>query len=486
MTPVPSPDPATAASPIQCGDTSTRATRVTCGSAASRGPTARRSAPEAGAPPPPATGTGIATLGLAAAVLLLAMPVGPRMAAGQSATVAGVRRTPEAAASGGKAGGRPAAVRDSVPAGADEPGGVDRPGGAGGAGGADGATGSRAAREWIGGRPWSTWGTMTGNWAGARPVLGTAGVRVVAGTTAELAGGPRDVAALHLSEVALEVDIPALRVRGVAQLLVKGGRDGLAGADPVHGVSSADADDFAGPGEAWVELTLPGEGARLQAGLMDANAEFAAVEAAGAFVSPALGLSPSLDQLPSYPEPALALTGFARIGRATEAGAAVFTRKGGGARVVGQLRGAAALPGGVPVPAWTVGVVSGPGSLTGTAVEALYLQLEGAPGAAVRPFLTAAASFDGVATASRHVSAGVIHAFGRAVPGTVGVAGSWLRPARDAAGEGRLPDEGLLEAFVRLEPVPWLAVQPDLQLSAPLDGSAPVHAVALLRVVLRY
>lgn len=341
---------------------------------------------------------------------------------------------------------------------------------------------------------------LTGDWAGARPLLARAGLRVVAASTAEVAFAPGALAGLHLADVAMELDLPEWGLRVVAQLYGKSGREALRGFEVWHGLSGADAADFVGAGEAWVEVDVGG-GIRARAGRLDGNSEFLAAEPAGEFGNPSFALSPALDHVPSYPEPAAGASVFAKPAGGPELGAAILSRGADGYAVLAQARSSrGARPG---VPRWTAGVVASGGPRSGAAVDGAYLMLEGS-GEGIAPFVSIAGSVGAPTTASRHVALGVTAPL--SIPGGTrfGVAGSWLRPADAsaagdgtdvvadvvadgvAAGRGARVDEALIESFVRLEAAGWLALQPDLQVALPLVPGGRPRWAFLLRIELAY
>lgn len=62
--------------------------------------------------------------------------------------------------------------------------------------------------------------------------------------------------------------------------------------------------------ELWYERLFPASNARLKVGKMDANSEFAYVDAAGDFSHGSAGFSPSIFVFPSYPDPATSVNLF--------------------------------------------------------------------------------------------------------------------------------------------------------------------------------
>ena len=62
--------------------------------------------------------------------------------------------------------------------------------------------------------------------------------------------------------------------------------------------------------DAWYERLFSASGARLKMGKLDANSEFAYVDAAGDFTHSSAGFSPSIFVFPSYPDPATSINLF--------------------------------------------------------------------------------------------------------------------------------------------------------------------------------
>lgn len=268
-------------------------------------------------------------------------------------------------------------------------------------------------------------------------------------------------------------------LRGRVGALAKWGHGGLPFPSS-QGLSSLDAENFLGLWEGWLEWR-GGDRVRVKAGWVDANTEFASVGSAGAFANPSFGLSPAMSILPSYPAPAPSVNLFVRLGRSAgdgppgmEAGAGVYGREGGWS-AVGQLAGAVpgsesfrwsagwAVPlGGEPAGGWKAAEMGDGG----------YLILE-RPVEGFSPFLKLAASGPAEVV---HLAAGLTLPLG-VLPGDarLGLAGSRVHDTASGA-------DVVAEAFLLLRPLPWLLVQPDVQVRfAP--GLAPAPA-ALIRVAL--
>ena len=278
-------------------------------------------------------------------------------------------------------------------------------------------------------------------------------------------GADGDPGVLHVVAVGLEAHpLPTLTIR--VEWQAKWGHDGVPFPSS-QGLSSLDADDFGGPGEAWVEWR-PADVLRLKAGRVDGNTEFAAAEAAALFANPSFGLSPALGLIPSYPAPAPALNLFVRPARdGPEVGAGVYRAAGGAWTAVGQVAGPV---GRLPV-RWAAGVAaplwSGAGPDHPTAG---YLILETGTAGSLGVFGKVAAAGELL-----HLAGGVTAPL-PVFDSRVGIAGSLVSAPEYPTGE-----EVVAEAFVAVRPLPWLVVQPDVQLRL-APGTSP-RAGALLRVI---
>lgn len=266
---------------------------------------------------------------------------------------------------------------------------------------------------------------------------------------------------LHVVAAGVETGLGGLS--GRLEMLAKWGHDGVAFPSS-QGLSSLDAGDFAGLGEAWLEWEA-GESFRLKAGRVDGNTEFAASEVAGTFANPSFGLTPALGFLPSYPAPAPSANLFVGPGvPGSQLGVGVY-RGAAGWSVLAQA--AAPVPG-LPSVRWAAGwgtpLERGP---TASEAAAYVIVERPSPGASV--FLKAAGSGE-----LRHLAAGVTARPGRAREVLVGLAASAV--ARRSGG-----GEAVAEAFVAIRALRWLEVQPDAQLLL-APGEAP-RAAGLVRVV---
>lgn len=278
-------------------------------------------------------------------------------------------------------------------------------------------------------------------------------------------GGP---AALQMLAMSLEPEL-APAVRAHVELLAKWGHDGVPFPSS-QGLSSFDAGDFSGLGEAWV--TWAGsDRLRVKAGWVDANSEFAVSEAAGEFANPSFGLSPALALLPSYPDPAPSLNVFARpLAGGPEVGGGVYRAAEGAWSATAQLTGG--VPGASSV-RWSAGcaVPLNPAPAGPDPDAAAWLYLGRPVPEAVSPFVMVAATSGGL----RHVGAGLT------TPTSLPLE-TWAGVGASLVAEHGKPDEVVAEVFLSTRPLPWLLVQPDLQLR--ITEGERVAPAALIRVVL--
>jgi carbohydrate-selective porin OprB len=366
--------------------------------------------------------------------------------------------------------------------------------------------------EWFGhGKPWREWSRMTGDWDTARTALENRGVTLslsqIGDASALATGGsrPRPVGR-GLFDASVEMDFERLMGwRGTTvklQYLKKGGGLGSDCASEAQGFSNIDADDFSGNGEVWVEQQF-GSFARLKAGRIDANTEFAFVENGAEFINSSMGFTPTISLLPTYPDPhagiVLQVTPSARTyvgGGLFNAGPAVavgdfdarfgigeagvrWTARGGGRLGVGYWHagGLAAAEDGTRSRLSTGGgyVVFDQALWSGDArALAMFAQL-GASDARFSPVSRhAAVGF----TASGFVPSRAQDVIGVAVTGV-----RFGDTARcDESRLGTLAEMNV-GAFYKLQLSPWLALKPDLQFVVhPRGAPTPSMLVGTLRV----
>lgn len=94
------------------------------------------------------------------------------------------------------------------------------------------------------------------------------------------------------------------------QYLQRLGRPAGPDVGDLQGFSNIEAGRLARVGEWWVESTSPGGRLRIKAGNVDANTEFAWTAHGGIFLNSALGYSPAIVALPTFPDPATSASVF--------------------------------------------------------------------------------------------------------------------------------------------------------------------------------
>ncbi|RMF87319.1 MAG: hypothetical protein D6739_01880 [Nitrospirae bacterium] len=343
-------------------------------------------------------------------------------------------------------------------------------------------------------RPLVSWwhgNHATGSWFGLRPRLDGTGIVVegswLSDTSLVLEGGARRRAAgRYLLDVNATFDLERLAGLRGATLFVDGqrhhGREGSADAGDLQGVSGFDAEDRLQIAEAWLELR-PAAGLRIKLGKVDANGEFAYVDAAAELVHASAGMSPTLLALPTYPDPAWSLNLFADRG-GLHLGLGVYD----GATLQGEATGDHAprwlLDGerfwiGEAAWRWPRGRLAAGlwhyegrverldgGGRDGTGGR--YLTAEAAvagdpEGRGLRLFLQWGSADDAVSEVRRHLGAGL--RWGgplTARPDDALIAyASRVTPSRDLDPATR--PETATELTYRLQLTPFLALQPDLQ-----------------------
>lgn len=165
---------------------------------------------------------------------------------------------------------------------------------------------------------------ITGDWWGARERLEAKGLTVGGETISEFSsvfdGGINQRGSFrNLLTVDAEADMDALLgLRGgtaFIQYLSVNAEDGgsldtgdLQVYSNIENASSLDVIY-----ELWYEQLFFGDRVRIKAGKVDANSEFAFVEAAGDFANSSAGFSPSIFAFPSYPDSAAGINIFATV-----------------------------------------------------------------------------------------------------------------------------------------------------------------------------
>ena len=131
-----------------------------------------------------------------------------------------------------------------------------------------------------------------------------------------------------LQVASLQVDLQALLGVPGATVYAEGqswlGHNHSDDLGDVHGYSNIDAAEFRDVAELWYEQRLLGDALRLKGGYVDANREFIYVENGGGFINSAMGFSPTMFVLPTYPDATLGLVGFAYPGAGSYLGLGVW------------------------------------------------------------------------------------------------------------------------------------------------------------------
>jgi carbohydrate-selective porin OprB len=153
-------------------------------------------------------------------------------------------------------------------------------------------------------------------WTDLRSFLESRGIAVGFAGTSDLSAIAAGVSGRHevgrmLADAHADIDLAKLlRVPGgsaFVQYYSMMGRAGSEWAGDIQGFSNIDASSFAHFGEVWYQQAIIPDRLRVKAGRMDANGEFAQVEAAGDFLNASMGYSPAILVFPTYPDPRLGL-----------------------------------------------------------------------------------------------------------------------------------------------------------------------------------
>ena len=352
--------------------------------------------------------------------------------------------------------------------------------------------------------------------AGARSVLEDAGVVIDATLIADLSknisGGVNPAGTFrHLFDFSIEWDLePVFGIEGGTFFIdfqTHEGQDGSVETGDLQAYSNIDAPDFTALYEVWYQQTLFDGNARIKAGKIDVNADFAFVDNGGEFIHSSPGFSPTIFVLPTYPDPSFGVLGFVGEGGGVYAGAGLFdgslqegistgtrgpsTLFGDPADLfmigeTGYVWDAAPVlgePGRFAAGVWrhTGGFTTFAGGVE-NGTTGLYLVFDQLiykenPGDADEQGLGFFAQYG---YADAEVSA-VEHHFGAGVqwvgllPGRdADVVGLMVSHAKlsDAAGAGFTDDaETAVELFYKAQLTPWLSIKPDLQYIANPGGA---------------
>lgn len=144
-----------------------------------------------------------------------------------------------------------------------------------------------------------------------------------------VAGEPDDDSSGRgLFELGLAIDGQKLFGLHGSSLFIGGhsfrGRNGSERIGDIQVYSNIDADEIDTVAEAWFEQRFSGGRTRLKLGLVDANSEFAVVDAAAEFANSSAGYSPTILTLPTYPKATLGLNVFVEPTTGTRIGAGLY------------------------------------------------------------------------------------------------------------------------------------------------------------------
>jgi porin len=272
-----------------------------------------------------------------------------------------------------------------------------------------------------------------------------------------------------------------------------------------QGIDNVDAAPFRRLLEAWVEQGLAGGRVRVKAGRVDANTEFAAVEAAAPFVNSSAGFSPTIVGFPSYPGPAPSLGAFFDGVPWLHVGVGAFLvpgARGGDARaafLVGELGGrwrVAGQPGRLAVGRWSHrGALADPDGNSVLAARGHYAVIEQqlaprADGGAGLALFVQAGEADGRASdIDRHLGIGL--AWPGAVPGrrddTVGLLLTAVRFSPDGPSREGSGHETAVELVYDARLASRVGLKADLQRVANPGGTGRRAAlVASVRFEIRF
>ncbi len=290
------------------------------------------------------------------------------------------------------------------------------------------------------------------------------------------------------------------------------GRDGSLDAGDIQAYSNIDADRFTEVDELWLEQELLDGRLRLKVGRVDANSEFACLEAAGDFLNSSAGFSPTILALPTYPDPEPGVNVFVKVSPRVSVGAGVYRSPlarrtltltpderfaiaevkvrweagGGGVLGVGGWHETGTLE------RFDGGVEDG----TSGAYAVLEQRLWAAGGTDEEPVraLTLFAQYgsadEDVGEFGHHYGIGLL--WKAPLPGRPGdVAGLMVSRVdlSDVPAAGFPDDETAWEAFWSFEVTPWLRLQPDVQyIQHPSGGADGVDdaLVGTLRVLVDF
>lgn len=170
-----------------------------------------------------------------------------------------------------------------------------------------------ATRDWFGWREWNEWPRAAGEWDEIRSDLEARGLIVTASAIADVSrlrsqSNAQTTIGRTLFGLGAEADLSKMTrlpgATGYVQLQYRSGANASDVLGDLQVFSNIDANEVPYLGEAWLQLQLAPR-VRAKTGRIDANSEFAAIEASSDFIASAMALTPTLDGLPTYPSPTL-------------------------------------------------------------------------------------------------------------------------------------------------------------------------------------
>lgn len=173
--------------------------------------------------------------------------------------------------------------------------------------------------EWFDGKSFWEWSHLTGNWGGARTDLEQWGLTLAGSYTMDwtnvVSGGRRQESSYrHLFDVNATFDLEKLVGLTGGQAYVDfysvSGDGASEDAGDFQGVSNIESGNVDQVAELWYEQTLFDGLLRLKFGKVDANTEFAFVDAASELINSSAGFSPTVFVMPTYPDPAMSVNAY--------------------------------------------------------------------------------------------------------------------------------------------------------------------------------
>ena len=189
-------------------------------------------------------------------------------------------------------------------------------------------------REWFGQSPWTSWSRATGDWAGARTALESAGIDFNGSLVSEWSdvfeGGSGSTSAFrHLLDLNVTFDLGVIAgIEGGSVFADFQNADtGVGGL--LHGGYQAYSNiaidgSITQLSQLWYEQWFAGDAVRVKLGKVDANTEFAYISPAAGFINASAGFSPAIFVLPTYPNGATSANLFIYPCEGAYLGAALY------------------------------------------------------------------------------------------------------------------------------------------------------------------